>query len=530
MRTVLLAAVLTGFLLGSAAAADAYSVSVTVTGSGSVSATSPAGTPACTATCTITTDGTTTSKCNPRTETCIYTTWVELTATPSSGWKFDAFTPGGAVCATASPTCTRVILKECIDDPDCAPLPAPAVSARFADATKPSVVLSAPGGGFVRQTIPLAATASDNVGVASVAFSVRGEVRRTATSAPYTATFDTSSIADGQATVVATAADAAGNTAESAPVTVVIDNTAPDLNVTGPAGETFGPGGTQTWKLVAADATAGLTSLSCSVVPSGQAPAYQPCSGSYSVSAEPDGAYTFTALATDAAGNQSTQTRAFAIDATPPETTIDSGPANGTTTTATSITWGFSSNEPGSSFACRVYPSALTPGPFGECSGAGTHTAVGFAPGTYSFEVRATDAFGNVDGSPARRTFTVSGPAVVDSHPQVINALLSFYFSAGRTATRFTMLTLTNVPPGATVTMRCTGGCGVKSLVKHNVSGRVALKKLVGKRFKVGATITITVSKPGATSAVKILTIRKGKRPSLRPLCQPPGATKPQAC
>ena len=43
--------------------------------------------------------------------------------------------------------------------------------------------------------------------------------------------------------------------------------------------------------------------------------------------------------------------------------------------------------------------------------GGGLHTATGFSPGTYSFEVRATDPYGNTDASPAKRTFTVTAPA-----------------------------------------------------------------------------------------------------------------------
>ncbi|HEX5849208.1 MAG TPA: Ig-like domain-containing protein, partial [Rubrobacter sp.] len=58
-------------------------------------------------------------------------------------------------------------------------------------------------------------------------------------------------------------------------------------------------------------------------------------------------------------------------------------------------------------FECRVYPAALTPPDFGSCSGGSSHTASGFSPGTYTFEVRATDAVGNIDEASAKRTFTV---------------------------------------------------------------------------------------------------------------------------
>jgi hypothetical protein len=51
-----------------------------------------------------------------------------------------------------------------------------------------------------------------------------------------------------------------------------------------------------------------------------------------------------------------------------------------------------------------------------------------------------------------------------------------------------------------------------------------------GKRLPVGAKLTIRVTKEGRIGAVKTLTIRKRKAPSIRTLCIPPGATRPSAC
>ncbi len=122
---------------------------------------------------------------------------------------------------------------------------------------------------------------------------------------------------------------------------------------------------------------------------------------------KPEGDYTFTVRVLDGGGNDETKSRTFSIDATPPQTTITSGVADGAQTNQTSLTWDFSSSETGSSFECRVYPAALTPPDFAACSGSGTHTASGFSPGTYTFEVRATDPYVNTDLTPTKRTFTV---------------------------------------------------------------------------------------------------------------------------
>lgn len=286
-----------------------------------------------------------------------------------------------------------------------------ALTARFRDAQTPAVGGLSPSSGFQRGTISLGASATDNSGAVNrVEFRVRGALVATDTSAPYGTSFNTASVPDGPATIRATAFDAAGNSsfAES---TVTIDNTPPALNVnTGPSGQTFGPGSTQTWTFTAGDAPAGVASVQCSVVPSGSPASYGSCSGgnsSHSVTGLSDGTYTFTVRARDNAGNESTQSRGFSIDATPPDTTIASGPADGSSSSASSVTFSFASSEAGATYACRVFPSGLTPPAFDACSGNGAHTASGLSPGTYTFQVRATDAVGNIDAGPASRTFTV---------------------------------------------------------------------------------------------------------------------------
>jgi len=87
-----------------------------------------------------------------------------------------------------------------------------------------------------------------------------------------------------------------------------------------------------------------------------------------------------------------------APDHTPPQTTITSGPTG--TTSATSATFSFSSSESGSAFACR-----LDGGPWAGCTSPSTRS--GLATGTHSFEVRATDAVGNTDATPAVREWSI---------------------------------------------------------------------------------------------------------------------------
>lgn len=92
------------------------------------------------------------------------------------------------------------------------------------DVTPPSVGLTAPANGAtVSGTISITATASDNVGVASVEFLVDGVSKNTDTVAPYAYSFDTTTVSDGSRTIQAVARDAAGNSSSST-VSVTVQN------------------------------------------------------------------------------------------------------------------------------------------------------------------------------------------------------------------------------------------------------------------------------------------------------------------
>jgi hypothetical protein len=323
---------------------------------------------------------------------------VTLTAATHSGWSWLGW--GGACSGTG--TCTVTM-----DDDK-------SVSATFSDVQAPSVSLTSPSGSSVTGTINVQATASDNNQVSSVQFFVGATSLGTDTTAPYGVSFNTVGH-DGSRQFRAVATDLTGRTAEASR-TVMVDNTPPTLTVnSGPNSGIFGPDSTQTWTFSAGDNHSGLASVQCSVVTTGSAPSFGPCSGgsaSHSVSNRPDGNYTFTVRARDNVDFETTSSRTFSIDATAPNTRIDSGIADGRATNQTSLTFNFSASETGSTFECRVYPAALTPPTFGDCSGNGTHTSSGFTQGKYSFEVRATDARGNLDQTPAKRTFKVdtAGP------------------------------------------------------------------------------------------------------------------------
>jgi len=149
-----------------------------------------------------------------------------------------------------------------------------------------------------------------------------------------------------------------------------------------------------------------------------------------------DGKYNFEIRAIDAAGNVQATATTFPwtvdnslIDSQPPETTIVSRPPDPTTSPAASFT--YASNEPGSSFQCK-----LDGGSFSSCSSAGI-TYTGLGEGAHTFQVRAKDPSDNVDATPAGYSFQVvlTGSAI----PPAAGPLLTPKSKAAKTAPNTTI-------------------------------------------------------------------------------------------
>jgi hypothetical protein len=86
------------------------------------------------------------------------------------------------------------------------------------------------------------------------------------------------------------------------------------------------------------------------------------------------------------------------VDNTEPETKIDSGPSAISSNPSASFT--FSSNEVNSTFECRLDGAT-----FSTCTSPKGYSSL--ADGSHFFEVRATDAAGNTDTTPASHTWVV---------------------------------------------------------------------------------------------------------------------------
>jgi hypothetical protein len=144
---------------------------------------------------------------------------------------------------------------------------------------------------------------------------------------------------------------------------------------------------------------------------------FSACVSPKSYTALEAGGHTFSVRAKDATGNADATpaSHSFTVapaDTTPPETTIDRGPADGATLSSGDVSFTFSSSEAGSTFECRLdgaaFGSEEVAGWLRDCTSPKDYT--GLSDGMYTFEVRATDGAGNVDPTPAVRHYSVGVP------------------------------------------------------------------------------------------------------------------------
>ena len=146
-----------------------------------------------------------------------------------------------------------------------------------------------------------------------------------------------------------------------------------------------------------------------------------------------DGNHTFSVRAIDTSGNVDPTPKNFSweIDTTPPETLIQSKPKN--ITNATVANFSFTSNETGSSFQCAIdAPDANNPA-FEDCTSPIIYSDL--VEGVHNIKVRAIDAVGNVDDSPAEFQWEVDltppDTVVVNSPDSLTNlTTANFEFSS----------------------------------------------------------------------------------------------------
>ncbi|MBK9360818.1 MAG: S8 family serine peptidase [Rubrivivax sp.] len=184
-----------------------------------------------------------------------------------------------------------------------------------ADTTAPTVSVSNPlASSTVSGLVPVNANASDNVGVTKVELRVNGQLVATDSASPFAFSWDSTAVANGMASVVATAYDAAGNSTTSSTVSVNVanatvtstDSTPPVVKITNPLNGTKVSGNVKV--MVSASDNAGTSGIRQVLYMNGKSVATSnggTLNFGWNASKAAVGSYTFKAVATDAAGNAS---------------------------------------------------------------------------------------------------------------------------------------------------------------------------------------------------------------------------------
>ena len=210
-------------------------------------------------------------------------------------------------------------------------------------------------------------------------------------------------LSDGQHTFAVAVSDAAGNTG-GASYAWTVETSAPTVAVaSGPARLTNSRSATFVF------AANEPSSFQCQL----DAGSFLPCTSPAALQGLSDGAHTFVVRPTDAVGNTGASTSyGWRIDATAPQTTLGARPRSRTTTLATTFT--FSASEQ-ATFHCKLDAAV-----FAACASPRTYRRLRRT--SHTFQVRAVDAAGNVDPTPAVFRWTI---AAAPRRVRTASALLS---------------------------------------------------------------------------------------------------------
>jgi hypothetical protein len=211
------------------------------------------------------------------------------------------------------------------------------------DTTKPTVSLTAPSNNVsvaAGSSFTASASASDNVGVTKVEFYLGNTLKATDTSSPYSTSVSTVGLTPGNYSVTAMAYDAAGNSAVSPGITIVIpqppDTTAPSVVLSTPSNGATLSGANITMLATAGDGS-GISKvefyIDSKLIGTDTS---DPYSATLDSTKETNGTHNLTAKAYDTAGNIGTSAAVgitvnnAVADTTPPTVAISAPVANAT--------------------------------------------------------------------------------------------------------------------------------------------------------------------------------------------------------
>ena len=278
----------------------------------------------------------------------------------------------------------------------------------FVQASLTGVTLTSPAtGANLTGTVPLSATITGTA-AANVTFdfinssgATVASVVNTTAGTTFTASFDTTSIADGIHNVTATAVNTSGTTVADTNTNIRIDNTAPTATYESPTpGDGASVSGTQTINVSASDVGVGLDTIEIFINDTSVATCTtSPCAFSWDTTTYADGNHTFNATFNDTLGNTGgLATRTVTVDNSFPSVTINNPSNNSfhktnfninvtTTGSPTTVTYRYENATTNGSFTSMSNTSAT--------AWNATFNISGLADGNYTLRINASDAAGN---------------------------------------------------------------------------------------------------------------------------------------
>ncbi len=288
-----------------------------------------------------------------------------------------------------------------VSDLNCVPTDNGDNCAVAGDTTAPTIDVTAPAAGAsVANTVNIAASATDNVGVTKVEFYVNGVLKSTDTASPYAYAWDSKSVVNGAASLMAKAYDAAGNiNSDTVQVQVLNGDTqAPSTPSNVAAQANAYNKVTVSW--TASTDNVGVTGYR--IIRNGASIAQINAVSQYvDTTVLPDTAYNYQVIAYDAAGNASTASTSVQVK-TPnqPDTQAPSAPGSLTAvavgTSQINLSWTASTDNVG----VAVYDVYRAVGS-GTAAKVGTVSTLSYgdtglsASTNYSYYVVARDTAGN---------------------------------------------------------------------------------------------------------------------------------------
>lgn len=322
-------------------------------------------------------------------------------------------------------------------------------------------------------------------------------------------TFEATDLTDGDWTFEVRATDRAGNVGDSAAWAFTVDTVAPAVAITSGV-RTPGNDSTPSFAFAGTPAS-DVDHYECVVVPVGaQLASPETCTSGWTSAPLEDGDHRFVVVAVDGAGNVSEPARQeLTVDTVAPVTTVTQAPPAVVDTASAAFGW--ASDSEGSTFECRLVADGRSAA-WEPCPGT-SRTFTGLADGGHAFEVRATDAAGNTDATPAGAKVQVNV-----GRPTITAAL-----SSPTPISEFGWYRDT-----VTITYTCAGNgsavvaCPTPRVVPRAQQGRVVFRATVrtadGDTASVSTTLHVDKGKPQA--AIKGFSGKRAYASMPKPTCR----------